>query len=86
MTGTIEKIGQKEIKSEKLTVREIVIRTGTDQFPELVPMQLKNDKCSLVDMANVGDSIEVSFNIRGREWNGKYFTNLEAWQVTIQSM
>jgi len=23
----------------------------------------------------------VSFNLRGNEWNGKYFTNLQAWRL-----
>lgn len=84
--GRIHIIGPKEIKSEKLTVREFVIKTGTEQFPEFVPMQLKNDKCALIDLAKEGDEVEASFNIRGREWNGKYFTNLEAWKVQITSM
>ena len=29
----------------------------------------------------VGQSVDVSFNIRTNEWNGKYFTSLDAWKV-----
>lgn len=29
----------------------------------------------------VGREVEVSFNIRCREWEGKHFTNLQAWKV-----
>ena len=25
--------------------------------------------------------IKVHFDLRGREWNGKYFTNLNAWRI-----
>jgi hypothetical protein len=28
-----------------------------------------------------GASVKVKFNIRSNEYNGKYFTNLEAWRV-----
>lgn len=81
--GTIHKIGQKEIKSDKLTVRELVVKHGSEQYPEFIPFQLKNDRCALVDLAKEGDEVEVHFNIRGREWNGKYFANLEAWKLSI---
>lgn len=29
----------------------------------------------------VGKDVEVSFNIKCREYQGKYFTNLQAWRV-----
>ena len=29
----------------------------------------------------VGDVVDVSFNISTNEWNGKYFTSLQAWKV-----
>lgn len=28
----------------------------------------------------VGDSVEVEFNIQCKEYNGKYFTNLQMWK------
>ena len=29
----------------------------------------------------VGDKVEVSFNIQTDEYNGKYYTSLQAWKV-----
>lgn len=29
----------------------------------------------------VGDSVSVEFNVSTNEWNGKYFTSLQAWKV-----
>ncbi len=29
----------------------------------------------------VGDTVDVDFNIRTNEWNGKYYTSLGAWKV-----
>jgi len=48
----------------------------------MVKFQLAQDKCSLVDDYNEGDTVEVDFDLRGREWNGKYFTNLQAWRIS----
>ena len=30
---------------------------------------------------NIGDQVEVSFNLSSREWNGKYFHNIDAWKI-----
>ena len=39
----------------------------------------------MLDQFNVDDTIQVSFNLRGRKWEKdgqvSYFTNLEAWRV-----
>ena len=29
----------------------------------------------------VGQDVDVEFNVKCNEWNGKYFTNLDAWKV-----
>ncbi len=30
---------------------------------------------------NTGDEVQVTFNIRGNEYNGRYFNNLQAWKL-----
>jgi len=57
-----------------------------DQYPQLVMFQATQDKCSLLDSFKVGNKIDVSFNLRGREWTSpagevKYFNTLEAWRL-----
>ena len=36
---------------------------------------------SFLKFHKVGDRIEVKFNIRGNEYNGKYYVNLQSWYV-----
>ena len=36
-----------------------------------------------MDDYNEGDQVVVDFDLRGREWNDKYFTNLNAWRVGV---
>ena len=35
----------------------------------------------MVNQLKKGDTATVSFDINGREWNGKYFVNLVAWRI-----
>ena len=78
--GTLHKIFDIESKSSSFQTRDFVITTeGT--YPQFVKFQLTQDKCGIIDGCQEGEKIKVSFDLRGREWQGKYFTNLNAWKV-----
>ena len=79
--GKIEKIFDSETKGASFQVRQFVIEVSEGQYPQMVAFQLVQDKCGLIDDYSEGDMIEVDFDLRGREWNGKYFTNLQAWRI-----
>jgi hypothetical protein len=81
-TGKIEKIFDTEEKSATFSAREFVIEVTDGQYPQMVKFQLVQDKVTLVDEYAEGDEVEVEFDLRGREWNGKYFTNLQAWRIS----
>lgn len=67
--------------------REFVVEyVDNPMYPQYVKFESIQDRTELVDQFNVGDMIEVSFNLKGREWTnpeGKkvYFTTLDAWRV-----
>lgn len=61
--------------------RNFVIETS-GQYPKKVCLQLFGDKVK--DCPNVGDEVKVSFDPESREWNGKWFTQLNAWKVERQ--
>ncbi|MBN1927493.1 MAG: DUF3127 domain-containing protein [Prolixibacteraceae bacterium] len=60
--------------------QEFVIETD-DQFPRKVCFTLFGDKLSLLNGISVGDEVDVSFNIESREYNGKWFHNINAWKI-----
>lgn len=60
--------------------QEFVIETH-EQFPKKVCFTLFNDKVSLIDQVKVGDEVEVYFNMESREYNGKWFHNINAWKI-----
>ena len=44
------------------------------------------DKCEQLDAFNVGQELNISFNLKGRKWtdpqgNVKYFNTLQAWKL-----
>lgn len=82
--GVLHKVFDEEQKSERFKAREFVIETE-DQYPQFIKFQLVNDKCDLANGHNEGERVKVSFDLRGREWNGKYFTNLQAWKIESAS-
>lgn len=61
--------------------RNFVIETP-GQYPKKVCMQLFGDKVN--ECPNVGEEVKVSFDAESREWNGKWFTQLNAWKVERQ--
>ena len=90
--ATFETVGVLKLKhdtvqvSDKFAKREFVVTTEVDStYPQHVSMQLTQDKCGLLDKFSEGQEIKVSFNLRGREWNGpeglRYFNSLEAWRI-----
>ena len=80
-SGKIVKIFDTEQKSASFQAREFVIEVADGQYPQMVKFQLVQDKCTLVDEYAEGDVVTVEFDLRGREWNGKYFTDLQAWRM-----
>jgi len=80
--GTIIAIDDIITFDSGFTKREFVIKTTDDgDYPQDIKFELVKDKCQLIDKYNVGDKITVYLNIRGREWNEKYFVNLVAWKL-----
>ena len=78
--GDIVKIFDTEKKTDTFQAREFVIKTE-GQYPQFIKFQLTQDRCDIVDKYNVDQRVKVSFDLRGREWNEKYFTNLNAWRI-----
>ena len=83
-TGKIKMIFDTVKVSDKFSRRELVITTE-DKYPQDILFQVTNDKCKLLDNLNIGQDIKVHFNLRGREWNGKYYNNLEAWKLEFNN-
>lgn len=86
LTGTVKVLNDTVQVSEKFSKREFVITETSSMYPQDISFQATQDKCSMLDAIQVNDQVEVSFNLRGREWTSpqgevKYFNSLEAWRI-----
>jgi translation initiation factor IF-3 len=86
ITGVIKVKFNEQKVSDSFKKREFVITENNSQYPQHINFQLTQDKCSLIDNFNAGDTVKVSFNLRGREWTNpqgevKYFNSLDAWRI-----
>ena len=86
LTGKLKKIDPIVKVSDKFSKREFVLTDESSQYPQDILFQSVQDKCTLLDAYKVGDVVQVSFNLRGREWTSpqnevKYFNTLEAWRI-----
>jgi len=78
--GTVKAIFDTQTFSSGFQKREFVITTE-EQYPQDIKFEVVKEKCGDLDRYAVGQSVNVSFNIRGNEYNGKYFVNLQAWKL-----
>ena len=78
--GAIKLINPIKVISDKFSVREFVITTA-DKYPQEVIFQTVNDRMDVIAPYGQGQEVTVSFNVRGREYNGKYYNTLDAYKV-----
>ncbi len=86
LTGTLKVINDTVQVTEKFSKREFVVTESSSMYPQDILFQATQDKCSMLDGMSSGDQVEVSFNLRGREWTSpqgevKYFNSLDAWRI-----
>ena len=81
VSGKIHLIGQTEtVGNNGFTKRQIVVETS-EQYPQKVVIDFVKDKCSILDSYKVGQEVTVDVNVRGSEYNGKFYVNLQGWKI-----
>lgn len=74
--------------SNSFKKREFVVEYAENpQYPEFIKFELIQDKCEQLDGFNVGQELNVAFNLKGRKWTNPkgevvYFNSLQAWKIT----
>ena len=82
LTGTIKLIGEKQVFDSGFQKVEFVITTNDEKYPQDVKFEISQDKVDdFLKYNKVGACVDVDFNVRGNEYNNKYYVNLSAWKV-----
>ena len=79
MKGKIKKIPISRF-SKWIYKRDFVITTE-DQYPQDVKFTATKERTEQIAKYNEGDAVLVSGDIRGREYNGNFYVDLNAWRV-----
>ena len=80
-TGKLYRVFDTQQVKETFKKREFVVEDQSGQYPNFIKFELIQDRVGLLDGFNEGDEVTVSFDLRGREWNDKFFTNLHCWRL-----
>ena len=65
--------------------QSFVIDTGAQYNPE-VCFSCFGKNLNQIEQVKENDLLKVSFNVSSREYNGKYYHNLDAWKIdTLES-
>jgi hypothetical protein len=81
LTGTIKLIFDPKTFASGFTKREMVVTVEDGRYEQEILLEFVQDKAALLDSLTSGDEVTISFDIRGREYNGRYFNNLQGWKV-----
>jgi len=80
ITGTIKEIFDTQTFTSGFSKREFVITTQ-EQYPQQVKFEMTKDRADIIESLSIDDFVKVSFNIRGNEYQGKYYVSLQGWKV-----
>ena len=86
ISGKLKLINEtKEYGNNGFRKREVVITT-VEQYPQDLMIEFIQDKCDLLNSFQVGQSVKVDINLRGREWESpqgeiKFFNSIQGWRI-----
>lgn len=66
--ANVKSVGQTIPVSEKFSKRELIVEIPDDKYPQIVQFEATQDKCELLDNIGSGQQVEITFDLRGREW------------------
>ena len=61
--------------------QSFLVDTGNQYNPEICFQLFGEDKIDMLNHHDEGSKVEVSFNLSSREYNGRYFHNIDAWRI-----
>lgn len=86
--GRVKFIGKTEFVGQNGFQKRDLVITTEEQYPQDIIIQFTQGKCSLLDNLQLGQKVNVHFNLRGREWISpqgeiKYFNTVEGWKIEM---
>jgi hypothetical protein len=77
----VERVGELQVISEKFQKREVVLTDNAEKYTMHLAVQFQRKECGKADLVRVGDLVEVRGELRGREYNGRFYTDVIAHEI-----
>jgi single-strand DNA-binding protein len=84
LTGKIKLIQDPKSFGSGFNKREMVVIVEDGKYPQEINIEFVQEKVALLDTLQPGEEVTISFDIRGREYNGRYFNNLQGWKIVTR--
>jgi hypothetical protein len=83
VTGTVKVIGETQsFGTGDFTKRELVLVVEDGKYPQEISIEFIKDQGDKLDALAVGQECTVTFDLRGREHNGRWFNSLNGWKLS----
>ena len=78
--GTLKKLFDQQDFPSGFYKRDFVVTT-MEQYPQDIKFSALKEKSEQLGQYSEGDVVNVKFDLRGREYNGQYYVDLNAWRI-----
>tara|TARA_B100001778_G_C18569455_1_gene621804 strand:- start:1176 stop:1526 length:351 start_codon:yes stop_codon:yes gene_type:complete len=83
ISGIIKEVFEVQTFANDFKKREFLLTTENGKYPQEIIFGCLKDRIELLNNVKAGDQAKVHFDIACREWNEKYFVNLNAWKIDV---
>ena len=80
LRGTLKKLFDQQDFPSGFYKRDFVITT-MEQYPQDIKFSALKEKSEQLSKFSEGDVMNVKFDLRGREYNGQFYVDLNAWRI-----
>lgn len=80
LKGTLKKLFDQQDFPSGFYKRDFVITT-MEQYPQDIKFSALKEKSEQLSKFSEGDVMNVKFDLRGREYNGQFYVDLNAWRI-----
>ena len=84
LEGSLKEIFETKTFAKGFTKREFVVTVASgpeDKWPQHIKLQCVKDRCATLDKFKAGERVKVAFDLRGSEYQGRYYTDLQAFKI-----
>ena len=83
MTGKVKLLQDEQTFGSGFVKRELVLTVEDGKYPQEINIEFVQGQVALIENLKVDDDVTVTFDIRGREYNNRYFNNLVGWKIAV---